>query len=353
MKFPLPNPVLLSVAATFFLAPLAIPLQAQQDATPVDIAQLLQALKGMKELQAAQVKANKLKAINDVQAAASSGPAAAAAWEEAVRQVQFNGAARENAQFREWKQKDGEALEEKEAQNAARLYFTWLQLTLQRSSGVPVKDLLPQVIQFTKDVTADQVAMEAFTERLKREKELAASGKHGAKGKTTKDEESAKRVHDQILRSGLGGSAPVQALKIVDFVNVSGWEQTPGNVDGIFQNIILPQLRLDRDVRLLDYWDMKIKREAEAAAKSGLSFDSDKFTQTRRPELLWRRAQDQLVIGQKNKAITEMFTLIKSFPGHPAAAEWIGRLEQILMPPAPAVPGAADGVDPADAAATK
>ncbi|MDB6172165.1 MAG: hypothetical protein JWL59_1476 [Chthoniobacteraceae bacterium] len=347
MRFPSLQVLSVSIASQLLLAPLSLFAQ-QPDASPVDIAQLLQSLKTMKEQHAAQIKANKIKAISDVQSAAGSGPAAAAAWEEAVRQVQFNGAPRENVQFREWKQKDGEALEEKEAQNAARLYFNWLHITLQRSSGVPVKDLLASVIQHTKEVTADQVAMDAFSERLKHEKELAATNKRpAAKGKT-KDEEEVKRMHDQIIKTGLAGSVPVQALKIGDFVNVTGWEQSPGNVEGIFQNVILPELRLEKDARVLEFWDMKIKREGEAAARTGLSFESDKFTQTRRPELLWKKAQDELLLGQKNRAITDMFTLIKSFPTHPSAGAWVTRLEQVLLPPAPGAAAPSDdaGAEP-------
>src|SRR2546423_15642041 len=79
-----------------------------QDSSPVDMAQLLQALKTMREQQLALVKANRQKAMRDVQAAAASGSAAAAAWEEAGKQVQFDGIAHEGSAFREWKDKEGE-----------------------------------------------------------------------------------------------------------------------------------------------------------------------------------------------------------------------------------------------------
>ncbi|MDB6156118.1 MAG: hypothetical protein JWL90_4571, partial [Chthoniobacteraceae bacterium] len=86
MRFPSLQVLSVSIASQLLLAPLSLFAQ-QPDASPVDIAQLLQSLKTMKEQHAAQIKANKIKAISDVQSAAGSGPAAAAAWEEAVRQV--------------------------------------------------------------------------------------------------------------------------------------------------------------------------------------------------------------------------------------------------------------------------
>ena len=227
-----------------------------------------------------------------------------------MRQVQFEGAEREGAEFREWKERHGSALSAKEAQGAARLFFQWLALTLQRSTGTPIKDLLPQVIQHTKEVSADLVAAEALDERIRREKELAASGKRG-KGRQSEDE-TVKRMHDQILNGALPGSPPVQALNLGDFVNVGAWEQSPGNVEGIFQSIILPELRAAKDPRIFEYWDMKIKREGEGAAKAKLAFEAEKFTQVRRPELLWNRAEEFLILGSRNKAISEMFAVIKS-----------------------------------------
>ena len=49
-----------------------------------------------------------------------------------------------------------EALREKEAANAAQLHFKWMALTLQRSMGTPVKDLLPHVVAFTKELAAHE-----------------------------------------------------------------------------------------------------------------------------------------------------------------------------------------------------
>jgi len=309
------------------------PLLAQvQDAPAPDISQILQALRSLKDQQLAQVKSAKEKALKEAQAAAASPGAAATAWEEAVRQVQFEGAPKEGAAFREWKAREGDALSEKEPQNAAQLYFRWLALTLQRSIGTPVRELLPAVVQYTKDLTADQLAAEALAERIARDAALAASGKHGdRKGK--KDDQAAKRLHDQILRN-LAGSPPVKAMGIEEYLKTEGWEGNPGNLDGIYTAIILPELRALKDQRVLDYWDMRIKRETEAAQKSKLAYDIEKFTKERRPSLLWNKTSELLNLGLKNRAITEMFTLIKTYPQHPDLPKWITGLETALLPPA-------------------
>jgi len=48
-----------------------------------------------------------------------------------------------------------------------------------------------------------------------------------------------------------------------------------------------------------------------------------------------------LSIGQKNRAVTDMFALIKTYPSHPDAQKWVTRLEEVLTGAAPATSGEA------------
>jgi hypothetical protein len=123
------------------------------------------------------------------------------------------------------------------------------------------------------------------------------------------------------------------------------WELTPGSYDGIYQQILLPEMRLLKDTRVVDYWDYRLKREADIASRSKLTFEIDKFNQVRRPQILWSRAVDLARVGQKNRAIDTMFKQIKEYPTHPDASTWITELEGLLAPPAPvAAPAASSEV---------
>ncbi len=310
---------------------LAVPCARAQDGQPVDIGQMLQQLRQLREVTATKTKADKQKALQEVSAAAASGESAVIAWEKAVMATQFDGVTKEATAFRAWRDGEGEALKEAEAKNAARLYFQWLALTLQRSSGTLVKDMLPAIINYTKELAADQAGMDNLDDTITREKERA-TGKHGVQRKT--NDADVKKMHDNILNRALGGSMVVQWLKLGEWVKVDGWEGTPGNLDGIYEMTILPELRLQRDQRVLEYWDMKIKREGDNAAKSKLEFEHDKFLTLKMPALLWKKAADMAVLGQKNRAATEMFNLIRKYPSHPDAASWMGKLEEMLMPAA-------------------
>lgn len=328
----------LKVLALIIAAALAVPCAQAQDGQTVDIGQMLQSLRQLREQTATKTKADKARAIQEVSSAAASGESAVNAWEKAVMATQFDGVAKEATAFKAWRDSEGEILKEPEAKNAARLYFQWLGLTLQRSSGVPVKDMLPAIVNYTKELATDQAALENLEESIKRDKEKN-DAKRGNPQRKSNDGE-VRKMHEQILNRPLGGSIVVQWLKLAEWVAVEKWESKPGDLDGIFEKIILPELRLQRDQRVLEYWDMRIKRESENASKSKLEFEHDKFNTQRLPVLLWRRAGDMANVGMRNRAATEMFNLIRKYPSHPDATEWMTKLEEMLMPAAavPTVP---------------
>jgi hypothetical protein len=335
------------------------PLVAQTgDTQPVDAAQLLQALKQLRDINDTGVKNRRSQAYQQVAAAISSPDKAVAFWKEAVKNAQFEGAEKEGAQIRDWREGDGEALNDKLAQSAVVLHLRWLALSLQHAAGIETKQMLQQILQFTKDVQADADNAERFAEQLDKARERNESGKHGMAKKTVGEDTAVKRVHDQIMRSGIGQSPVARWLQLSDLLgdsgrrqakanangngNGGGWESVPGNVDGIYNAIILPEYRATKDARLLEYWDMVLKRETEKAAEKKLDVEQRDWTQIKRPSILWGRSQDVLLLGYKNRAIGEMFNLVKTFPQHPEAQNWISHIETLLLggltPPAPSAP---------------
>ena len=335
----------------------SLPVRAAEDAPAVDAAQMLQALRQLREQSTVQAKAGKLKIIQELTAAAASGEAAVQMWEKAIMATQFDGLNKEQTAFKAWRDKEGEALKESEAKNAARLYFTWLGLTLQRSAGTPVKDMIPAIVRYTQDLAAVQASIEKLEDEIKHDKELA-DGKHGPQPKSNKN--AVKKTAQDILSKGLTGSMVVDWLRIGEWVTVEKWEGTPGNLDGIFETIVLPELRVQRDPRVVDYWDARMKREAAAALESKREFERDKFNTQRLPALLGERALEYGYIGQRNRSATELFNLLRKYPNHARAAEWMAKLEELLRPPAPpaagpaapAAPGALPVVPAAPAAPT-
>lgn len=301
-----------------------------QDAPALDPAKLIEALKALKDQQAQQAKTSRQTVLKSAQAAAASGAAAANAWMEAVRLTQFEGAEKEGAQFRDWKDREGALFSEKEIQAAAQLHFRWLSLTLQHSLGTTTKDLLPGIIEYTRDVLADAAVLEGMVEKDEKDKDRATQRPGAARNlRNASETDRIKRMHDQILSRPLPASPPVKALRAEELVRAEGWEMSPGNVDGIYDSIILPELRKNRDPRVLEYWDMKIRLESEAV-KNKPAFDQEKFARERRGELLWSRGKEFAELGLRNRGINELFQVLRTYPQHPSFSNWVDELEEVI-----------------------
>lgn len=337
---------------------LAAPASAEVlDAPPVNAAEMLNSLKQFRELNQKGMVTRRNDVIQRVTAAAASGEKAAAFWKDAVKAVEFEGAKREAAQLRGWREGYGEAFSDKLCQNAARLHLYWLGLTLRRAAGVEIPDLLPNVIEFVKQVQADEAASEHLSEQI--QKAMERDNASPAARKKIQEDTTVRRVRDDIMRLPVTGGPVARWLGIEEILmGASGgkgskadapaaaWEYSPGSVDGIYETIILPEFRARKDPRLLEYWDMMLKREARRMADVTLDVEKCEWAAGKRPSLLWRRAQDVLLIGQRNRAIGEMFNIIKTHPGHLEAVMWMDALQEILAPPAPPAP---DPASPAPA----
>ena len=333
------------------VAALCAPSFAQlNDVAPVDLRQVLSGLKQFKEQNETGIKTRRNNAYKQILAAAASNEAAAAFWTNAVLAVQFAGVDHQTTAVRDWKNGEGEGLKAKEGANAARLHLVWLSLTIQHSAGAETKQLLPSVIDFTKQLEADEIAIGRVAEQIEKAKTSGPGKKNPATAKAIAEDTHAKKMHDNILRTPVANSPVAQSLQIAEILgdsgkrrkkgdkgdDAAGWEAVPGNVNGIFGAIILPEFRDSKDPRLMDYWDMMLRKNQESIYAGMPAFDERQKTQLERPKIMWDRTQDMLILGLKNRAITEMFNLIKAYPQHPDAANWIAQLEQILAPSAPA-----------------
>ena len=344
----LSSPLILKLIAVAIAGVVCSPASHAEDS--VDPAKLHKELDSVLEQQTGPLKAGKEAAIQQLAAAAGNPATAVALWEEAVRMTKFEGAGHESTAFQAWKAGEGELFKDVEVRNALRLYFTWLQITIQRSSGTKIKDLLPAIVNYTKDLTADQMAMAPIEEEIKREETLRrqmelevnagklARGAPRPKGTNIGD---VKKLHDSILKQALAGSMYVQWQKFTEWVNLENWEGTPGGFDGIYEKIVLPEMRAQRDPHLLDYWDMMLQKKADEANRSRLAFDVDKYNSIVVPALLWGKYTDMIVLGQKSQAYANMLSLIKKYPAHPDVKDWIAQFKDSLSPktgPATAAP---------------
>ena len=286
---------LAALSASFYLPLLSV----AQEGEKIDVNAVLSSLKAIKQKHGEIQKSEGAKLVNEITANAASPAAAVGYYEEAARATKFDGQNRENTQFVEWKHKEADHLKDKNWQEALRLHLTYLAIALQRSNGAEVKDLLSQLLNYTKQLMTRQDAL---------------------------------GVQDEMLKHPLGDSIFVQWLQLGGQISkLEKWEMSPGNLDGIFQKTILPELRKQNDPRVIEYWDMRIQKESSQAASTQRTFDVDKFNQNTKPKLLWSRSVDLAALGQKSKAVSEMLALIKNNPYHPDVNDWIEKLEKLVL----------------------
>jgi hypothetical protein len=304
---------------------------AQQDAPPIDPKQYLQALKAIKDQQASLSKNSREKIVQAAQAAAATPAAAVAAWIEAVRVTRFAGTEKENVQFKDWKDKETPLLADKETQAALLLYYRWLVLTMERGLGTPVKTLLPNIIQYTKDAHSESAVMDSVMDKAQKEKNMNPRMPNYRAVRTVVTDDRLQRLHDDILNRDLSANPPVKALGAEDLVKVDDWASVPGDVDAIYETIILPEMRKNHDLRVFEYWDMRIKLQGDAVKNKG-TYEQEKFAREDRPDLLWSRALEYLELGMRNKGIAELYQVLRTYPTHPEAKDWMEKLEKVIAP---------------------
>ncbi len=275
---------------------------AQQDGNPVDVKSLSVFLDGIKQKQAAAEKSHRNAVYQDFRAASSGAASALAFYQQAMQVTSFQGQNRQQTEFHDWKKKEADKFKDPAFLDALRLHLAYIVLTLERGNGMTVKQLLPELLAYTADAW-----------------------------------NSGQSLNDPFMRNDITDSLFVKWYEIQGWISsAEDWDMKPGDINGIYKQTILPQMRQDKDPRILRYWDQRIETEAAGAQASKRTFDLDNFNRVTQPGLLWSRAQDMLAIGQRNNAINSMYAILKANPGHPRAGDWIKQIEELIQPAAPA-----------------
>lgn len=274
-----------------------------QDAPPIDLNSMLRELNELQGKQKENLTRNRAQLVQNLSTAAQSAEKSLDLYFEAVMAMNFEGMNRENTMFKEWKDKEKEKWSSKQFETALRFYLYYMAISVRKGANEPNATLMPQLIGYCRDYLAARDLV--------------------------KDQDIMKK--------------PLSTFIIANYLQISqllpkgeDWEQAPGNIDGIFEKSVLPYWREMKSPYLIDYWDRKMADEAADSEESGLDSAATKFNLLRRPSLMWSRSQEYFALGQNNRAITEMFAIIKAYPSHPQFGNWVAALKEKIAPPAPA-----------------
>lgn len=282
----------------------------QQDVAPPNVESIIKEIEAL-ELKQKQGKISERNALFGViQSAAASGPAAANFYTQAVEEVNFKGKKDKVEAFIAWKKSHSDLLRSKEMQAALLLHLKYLLLALQRKELEKPETQLPAVMAYLN--------------------ELIACDDLFADQKPPNDETR------NLLTQQLNQSVFAQWLRLGEWLpDDKTWEGRPGNVPGILEKNVRSVMRDKKDPQLIQTWDLEMKVEAVRITTGRSDHQADQFNAVNRPRMQFKQAQDMIVVGQPNRALAAMITLVRTSPAHPDFPTWVAKIRELVKPASP------------------
>lgn len=254
-------------------------------------------------------------------------------WLDCKKEVDFDLKGKTATEWSEWRRKEGKALElndgfcsslQLQAQflalalldshaatpeqrvsvmNEANTYLDTLAKICERQEGLS-KNILGSIMD--AELNPDQdITMDNLEESLKQVREAAA-----ALGGDIMDSMYAKKLKPE---SCVGERKPSATH--------------PGNLDEIYENLIMKVLRDKKDAAALAAaWTKRIALVAGIAKDTKVKELTERYENEKLPVLKWLQARDQWRCGQMEAAAANMLAVIRANPGHKECQNWTREL---------------------------
>jgi hypothetical protein len=248
----------------------------------------------------------------------SSDEAVVEFYIKCVGKTDFEDAAKKPQEFKDWKRKNAQRLQDARFRAALRHQLAWLVLTLQQASTHGKKDDLPAKVN-------EEI------ESLFRDPRLVT-------------------VERATLEQPVLNTVFARTYKL-DSVKVPDWPPCPIYLGQIYDSVILPPLRKPDEIEdLRAAWHRRILHESQLAGRdlNAPPAAKDPFFSYFLPELVWSMEEDLYHNGDQRGAVLRMYQHIEKNQANPKAREWSQRLLNLLSPPQDKPK---DGEKPKDASA--
>lgn len=284
--------------------------------TPEDREKLIQRLAEIRDAVDSNVEARFRVAISAYRSAMTSDEATFSLYMNCVEKVDFTDQGRSGQDFREWRRQNDDRLKDPAFRRALRHQLRWLVLSLQATS---------------EDADRDQLASQA--------QEIMDSIVGDAKNLTG---------HQGILNQDVTGSVFARAYQI-GRVEVEDWVLSPGQIGGIYEQILLPPYRVGRrhaslrsgwvkriqqETTLFEEWRGKSDRRGGriGMATATRSPEYEKFLAEEVPRMRWKMEVDVFEHGDPLGAAMNMLVHLEKHVAHPSLREWTSEFESLLQP---------------------
>ncbi len=292
---------------------------------------LIEQLEKLREAAEAKVDARFRVAVAAYRSALSSDTATMELYLKCIEKVQFQDQYRKNQDFREWKRRHAEEMDNPGRRLALRHQLNWLMLTLEAASAKgSLSSLTPRA----------ESALDAIFN----------------------DVEKLKEGHE-VLRESATGSVFARAYDIGG-LEVKRWPMAPGSVQEIFDTLLMPPHRKSDSIgKLRALWLKRIKFETLASENWGGERDNNrvgtreamrtaehtKFLAETLPELQWQMEVDLFKAGDEQGAAARMLAHIEKNVTHKKASDWADNFRKLIDPTKEEAPKAGEP-NPATAA---
>lgn len=325
----------------------ALSLSAQ-DNPQINTDAILRDLDLIEQQQKQLLTNSKATAINRIRSAAASGSAAVALYVEAFEATEFEGKPNKATLLSDWKNSSGDLLRSRELQTIVGLHLKYLALSLERAASENAAEFAAPSLAYVQELAA---ADPMFSDLSKRIDQIKNDKQASARDKQDRAVfEKNSNFLKELLQKPITDSIFTKWLRLNAWLPGKGaqWEMVPGNLSGILEKNVRGALRDQKSPQLIATWDFEMKFLADRATAGRLTHQAADFNTTVAPALVFSRANDYVVLGAKNRAIVDIYNLVKTQPQHADFKKWVARLRELLpsQAAAPAEPAPEASVAP-------
>ncbi len=297
----------LTLAALTLLTP-CLWAQTTQDVLPLDTGRVLRELEAAEKKQKDLANSQQQKKIQVLREALGQASSSASLYEEAIRATQFAGKDNATQQFSAWSKKNADLLRSDGMRQAIRFHVTYLLLSLQRGAeNAEAADLAKPSLDYAVELAEAQ-----------------------SKGPLASPPKEASELLNKPVAEGIFARwLMIDGLRI----GSGDWEQSAGNLQGILEKNVRGPWRNQRNPQLMQAWDVQLRFLEGRTSENISSTDLDQLKTRTIPAALFARANDLEVLGQPNRAATEILQLVRTHPSHPDWLTWVARLKGLIEVP--------------------
>jgi hypothetical protein len=289
---------------------LATPALHAESLTQADKEALMEKLDALSDTAKEKAMSRMGTAISDFRAGMASDEAAVNLYMECVEKVQFKDQKRSAQDFREWKRRESERLDQEGLKRCLRHQLRWLMLTMEAAEKPDeVSGLAPRASEALDSIFSNPDQFEGNVEALRQ----------------PVTESMFARAY------GLGN------------LKAEKWPLSPLDLPQVFDQIMLPPLRGKGSYDgMREQWQRRIRYEGivrqsftgrrEKGKKEESSPEYDKWISEGQPDMVWQMELDLYKAGDQKKAAERMLEHLETNVTHPKARDWGMQFRTLIEP---------------------